>query len=78
MHGLNKNVLMRQNSQIQQCWRAGECNSTQPVQVSLFLSPKANEDELVWIFKYRLQVFAVEKKKTTHSNSSKGFNLDST
>lgn len=74
MHGLNKNVLMSQNSQIQQCWKGGECNSTQSVQVSLFLSPKANEDELVWIFKDRLQVFAVEKI----SNSSKGFNLVST
>lgn len=61
---------MRQNSQIQQCWRAGECNSTQPVQVSLFLSPKANEDELVWIFKYRLQVFAVEKKKNKQQHTA--------
>lgn len=52
MHGFNKNFLTRQNLQIQWCWKGGECNSTQLIQVSL--SPKAHEDELVCVFKYRV------------------------
>lgn len=52
MHGLNKNFLPCQNLQIQRCWKGGECNRRQLVQVSS--SPKAHEDELMCIFKYRL------------------------